>query len=132
VNVEFVAGFAAIVRDTGASRALYADTLGIEFQDDGGYLHTGGLDGVKHLGLWPLEQAAQACFGTSTWPDGVTVPQATLEFEVDDVAGAAAELEAQGYELIHSPRTEPWGQTIARVLDPNGLLIGVCHTPALH
>ncbi len=53
------------------------------------------------------------------------------EFEVDDVPAAAAELQAAGYQLIHESRTEPWGQTIARVLDPNGLIVGVCFTPAL-
>ena len=58
-------------------------------------------------------------------------PQASIEFEVDDVAAAAAELQAAGYELIHEPRTEPWGQTIARVIDPNGLIVGVCVTPHL-
>jgi len=39
---------------------------------------------------------------------------------------------AAGHALIHSSRTEPWGQTIARLLGPDGLLIGVCHTPWLH
>lgn len=33
-----------------------------------GYLHTGGLDGVKHFALWPLVKAAQSCFGTDQWP----------------------------------------------------------------
>ncbi|MGH9117715.1 MAG: VOC family protein [Acidimicrobiales bacterium] len=31
-------------------------------------------------------------------------PQASIEFEVDDVAGAATELEAAGHRLIHAPR----------------------------
>ena len=57
------------------------------------------------------------------------VPQASIEFDVDDVAAAAAELQAAGYELIHEARTEPWGQTIARVLDPNGLIVGLSFTP---
>ena len=33
-------------------------------EDTNGYLHTGGLDGVKHFALWPLAQAAESCFGT--------------------------------------------------------------------
>ena len=52
-------------------------------------------------------------------------PQATIEFEVADVAAAAAELESKGHTLIHGPRTEPWGQVIARLLGPEGLLVGV-------
>lgn len=27
---------------------------------------------------------------------------------------------------------EPWQQTIARLLSPEGLIVGVCHTPWLH
>ncbi|MEZ5411874.1 MAG: hypothetical protein R2761_27820 [Acidimicrobiales bacterium] len=48
------------------------------------------------------------------------------------VAAAATELEAAGHRLLHGARTEPWGQTLARLLGPEGLLIGVCHTPWLH
>jgi hypothetical protein len=56
------------------------------------------------------------------------VPQASIEFEVDDVQAAAQELEARGYTLLHPTRTEPWGQTIARLQTPDGLLVGVCFT----
>jgi len=132
VNIRFVASFAPIARDVAATRALYRDALGITFEGDAGdYVYTHQLDGVKHLGLWPLDQAAEACFGVSEWPADVMIPQASIEFEVDDVPGAAAELEAAGYTLLHATRTEPWGQTIARLLDPNGLIVGVCVTPGL-
>ena len=56
------------------------------------------------------------------------VPQATIEFEVDDVAEAAGELEAKGYRLLHGARTEPWGQTVARLLSPEGLIVGFSYT----
>jgi catechol 2,3-dioxygenase-like lactoylglutathione lyase family enzyme len=92
------------------------------------FTHT--LEGAKHFGLWPLSEAAQACFGTTEWPADIPVPQASIEFEVPDVAAAAAELGAKGYHLIHGSRTEPWGQTTARLLSPEGLLIAVCCTPA--
>ena len=45
---------------------------------------------------------------------------------------AAGELQANGYGLIREPGTEPWGQTLARLSGPDGLLIGVCQTPWLH
>ena len=45
---------------------------------------------------------------------------------------AAAELAGQGFRMIHETKTEPWGQTIARFLGPEGLLIGLCTTPWLH
>ena len=78
------------------------------------------------------DEAAEACFGKPEWPADVPVPQATIEFEVDDVAGAARELEKRGYRLVHPTRTEPWKQIVARLLTADGLLIGVCHTPWLH
>ena len=59
IDVLFVAGFGPIVRDPAASRKFYSETLGVAFEEDAdGYLHTGGLDGVKHFALWPLAQAA--------------------------------------------------------------------------
>jgi catechol 2,3-dioxygenase-like lactoylglutathione lyase family enzyme len=132
MNVRFVASFAPIVRDVAATRALYRDAIGIDFEGEADdYSFTQKLDGVKHFGLWPLTEAAQACYGTPEWPADVPVPQASVEFEVDDVPAAAAELRAAGYTLLHDTRTEPWGQTIARVLDPNGLIVGVCVTPHL-
>jgi catechol 2,3-dioxygenase-like lactoylglutathione lyase family enzyme len=133
VNIRFVASFSPIVRDVAATRALYRDAIGIPFEGEvGDYLFTEKLDGAKHLGLWPLADAAEACFGTREWPADVLTPQASIEFEVDDVPAAAAELEAAGYTLLHGPRTEPWGQTLARLLDPNGLIVGVCVTPGLN
>ena len=130
MNVLFVAGFSPIVRDVEASRAFYLDTLGLPLEGDD-YPSTEKLDGVKHLGLWPLSHAAMSCFGTETWPEDVAVPQATIEFEVADVEAAAAEMESAGSVLIHGARTEPWGQTVARLLSPEGLLVGLAHTPWL-
>lgn len=133
MEVLFVAGFAPIVADPGAAARFYRDTLGLPLEPvSGDYIATDALGGAKHLGVWPLTEAAQSCFGESRWPDDVPVPQATIEFEVADVEAAASELEAAGYTLLHGARTEPWGQTLARLLGPEGLLVGVCHTPWLH
>ena len=136
MHVAFVAGVSPIVRDPAASRAFYRDALGLSFEGaDGDYTFTEKLAGVKHLGLWPLSKAARACFGTPEWPGDIQVPQATIEFEVDDVEAveaAAHELEARGHRLIHGARTEPWTQTIARLLSPDGLLVGIFYTPWLH
>jgi catechol 2,3-dioxygenase-like lactoylglutathione lyase family enzyme len=132
VKVLFIAGFGPIDQDVAASRKLYSDALGIPFHEDaGGYLYTGALQGAKHFALWPLSQAAQSCFGNDSWPDGIPVPQAWLEFEVDNVEAATAELESQGYRMLVSNRKEPWGQTVSRFLSPEGLLVGVTFTPSL-
>ena len=106
--------------------------MGLSFEgEEGDYLFTQKLEGTKHFGLWPLSEAANACFGTTEWPAGIPVPQASVEFEVADVA-AAAELKAKGCRLIHEPRTEPWSQVTARLLSPEGLLVAVCYTPSFH
>jgi catechol 2,3-dioxygenase-like lactoylglutathione lyase family enzyme len=133
MDVLFVAGFSPIVADRMASREFYAGALGLPLdRQEGEYLFTDTISGVKHLGLWPLSQAAQSCFGHDDWPSEIPVPQDTIEFEVRDVTSAAAELEHKGYTLIHPTKTEPWGQTIAHLLSPEGLLVGVSYTPALH
>jgi catechol 2,3-dioxygenase-like lactoylglutathione lyase family enzyme len=133
MDVQFVASVAPIVRDAEATRAFYADALGISFEgSEGDYRFTHNLEGTKHFGLWPLSEAATSCFGTTAWPSDVPVPQASIEFEVADVAAAAKELETKGYRLIHDARTEPWGQITARLLSPEGLLVAVCYTPFFH
>jgi catechol 2,3-dioxygenase-like lactoylglutathione lyase family enzyme len=133
MDVQFVASVAPIVRDAAASRAFYGDALGLAFEGiEGDYVFTHELEGTKHFGLWPLSEAATACFGTTEWPSEIPAPQASIEFEVADVAVAAKELEAKGYRLIHDARTEPWTQITARLLSPEGLLVAVCYTPSFH
>jgi catechol 2,3-dioxygenase-like lactoylglutathione lyase family enzyme len=132
IDVLFVAGFGPIVRDAVASRKFYCEALGLPFKEDAdGYLHTGKLDGVKHFALWPLAQAAESCFGANQWPSNLPVPQAWIEFDVANIEQATAELKSQGYELLVSMRKEPWGQVVTRLLGPEGLLVGITHTPSM-
>ena len=132
IHILFIAGFGPIVRDTAQSRKLYGDTLGISFKEEsGGYLHTEALEGAKTFALWPLSQAAQSCFGRNSWPDDVPVPQGWLEFDVDNVKEATAALEARGYRILVKSRKEPWGQTVSRLISPEGLLVGITLTPAM-
>jgi uncharacterized glyoxalase superfamily protein PhnB len=93
------------------------------------------IAGCKHFGVWPLSQAADACFGTARWPAKRPVPQVSIEFDVADAAAAGAaaqELQQAGYELLHPARAEPWGQTVARLQSPEGAIVGISYTPALH
>lgn len=131
---KFVAGIAPIVADATASYRFYAEALGLELAP-GDYVATNDLPGVKHFGLWNLSDAAQSCFEKDQWPEDVPVPQASIEFDVegvDAVAAAAAELESRGLRLLCGPKEEPWGQTVVRLLSPEGLLIGVTFTPSMH
>ena len=128
-KILFVAGFGPITRDDVQPRKLYQSVLGIPFKEQNGYLHTEELEGVKSFALWPLSQAAKSCFGVNSWPDTIPEPQAWIEFDVDDVEKATAELQSEGYRMLVANRKEPWGQTVSRFLGPDGLLIGITFTP---
>ncbi len=133
MEIEFVSSIAMISPDPARSRGLYVDLLGLPLTG-GEYLHSEELPGTKSFGIWPLSQAAEACFGSTEWPSHVTIPQVSVEFEVADVAAVAAaadELTDAGYELLHPPRQEPWGQTVARLLSPENAIVGISYTPAL-
>jgi catechol 2,3-dioxygenase-like lactoylglutathione lyase family enzyme len=135
MEILFIASFATITPDPSTSRKLYLDALGLPLEDTGGYLHSEKVGGSKHFGVWPLAQAAEACFGTPQWPADRPVPQASVEFEVEDAAAvedAAKELADQGYPLLHEARTEPWGQTVARLISPENLVVGISYAPHLH
>lgn len=130
-NILFVAGFGPVVRDRTESHKFYLDTLGLSFMGEGDYLHTGELEGVKHFALWPLSQVAQSCFGSASWPAHLPVPQAWLEFDVDNIDQATAELKKKGYSVLTEAQKEPWGQIVTRLLSPEGILLAVTVTPGL-
>jgi catechol 2,3-dioxygenase-like lactoylglutathione lyase family enzyme len=137
MKIEFVSSVAVITPDLPQSRRLYVDALGLPLagQTGDGYLHSEEIPGTRHFGVWPLAQAAEACFGSERWPEELPVPQASVEFDVADVAAvqaAADELAAAGYELLHPVREEPWGQTVVRLLSPEGVIVGISFAPALH
>jgi catechol 2,3-dioxygenase-like lactoylglutathione lyase family enzyme len=137
MQIAFFSSVAIISDDPAQSRRLFVDSLGLPLTGEPGedYVFSETIDGSKHFGIWPLAQAAQMCFGAPTWPADRKVPQVSVEFDVASVAAvaeAAGELEARGYTLLHAPRTEPWGQTIARIQSPDGAIVGVSYAPWMH
>ena len=136
MDILYVTSVAVVTADPPRSRKLFIDALGLPLEGEGdGYYSSENIAGSKHFGVWPLAEAAQACFGTPQWPAGRMVPQASIEFEVADaaaVAAAGAELQRAGYELLHAARTEPWGQTVTRLLTGDGLIVGISHAPVFH
>lgn len=135
MRIVSIAGFAVITQDPAASGDLYRDALGLPFTALQEYLYVDGFEGARHFGIWPLEMAAESCFGTTGWPAEIPVPQATIEFELSDIASvhaAVEEMKARGYAFVHEARTEPWGQTLARFISPERLLIGLSYAPWLH
>jgi catechol 2,3-dioxygenase-like lactoylglutathione lyase family enzyme len=137
MDVQFITSIAVITPDPSVSRRLYVHGLGLPLiaSEADEYLHSEGIGGSKSFGVWPLTEAAQACFGTRDWPTDRLVPQASIEFEVADastVQVAADELKERGFTLLHEARTEPWGQTVARLQPSEGAIIGISYAPSLH
>jgi catechol 2,3-dioxygenase-like lactoylglutathione lyase family enzyme len=136
MDVRFVASVSVVTSDPAVDKRLFVDALGLPLHppeiEGSDYLFTDQLEGVKHLGVWPLAEAAESCFGVPEWPGSHPVPHASIEFEVEDVAASAAELTGRGYRLVHAARQEPWGQTVARLQTHDGLLVGLSYTPWMH
>ncbi|MFD2093072.1 VOC family protein [Blastococcus deserti] len=136
MDVLFIASVSVIAADPAASRRLYVDALGLPLERlDGEYFASERIEGSRHFGVWPLAEAARACFGSEAWPADRPVPQASIEFELADadaVAAGAAELRDVGFELLHEARTEPWGQTVARLQSAEGLVVGLSYAAWLH
>ena len=135
IKILFIAGFGPIIRETAESHKLYREALGIPFkvekEESADYLHTEALQGAKTFALWPLSEAAHSCFGSYSWPEDIPVPQAWLEFDVDNVEEATEDLQSRGYQILLKNKKEPWGQTVTRFISPEGLLIGVTFTPSM-
>ena len=135
MKILCIAGFAPITKDTSLSKALYRDVLGLPLKTQEDYLSVENFEGTKHFGVWPLRMAAQSCFGSDSWPDDVPEPHATIEFELGDiesVKAAVQEMKEKGQKFVHDARIEPWGQTVARFISPEGLLVGLSYAPWLH
>jgi len=137
MDILFVSSVAVVSAVPAESRKLYIDAIGLPLEQHPGddYYSSEKVAGVKHFGVWPLSQAAEACFGTKEWPSDRVVPQASIEFEVADLAAveaAAQELAAKGHALLHTAREEPWGQIVARVLSPEGVIVGISFAPWMH
>jgi hypothetical protein len=137
MHISFLSSIAVIVADPAPSRKLFVDTLGLPLQPHPGdeYYFSEKIPGARHFGVWPLSQAAEACFGTKTWPADRPTPQACVEFDVpsaEAVSAAAEELRSKGYAMLHDARTEPWGQVVARLQMPEGPIIGISYASWMH
>src|SRR5881275_2614687 len=105
MKILFIASIGIITSDPLESRKLFIDTLGLPLEHEEGdeYYSSENIEGSKHFGVWPLTEAAEACFGTKQWPADKPMPQLSIEFEVEDAASvgdAAKELEEKGYPLL--------------------------------
>lgn len=102
-------------RDMDATLTFYRDLLGgtvaYEFRGPDGVVVYAGLDlGSSHLGIGftPDLPAASAPRPVSLW------------VYVSDCDAAIDHLRRAGANVTEEPADQPWGERVARVLDPNG------------
>jgi len=137
IEIKFIAGFAVITKQPDASASLYRETLGLPLEryEMTGYHFMDKFPGAHHFGVWPLEMVAQSCFGQDEWPTSILEPTANIDLELANakaVESAVQEMQAKGQDFIHGARMEPWGQTTARFISPEGVLISFSYAPWLH
>jgi lactoylglutathione lyase len=112
--------------DIGAALFFYRDLLGAtvnyEFAAPDGEPGYVGLQlGDAHLGIGrdPAATAAPS-------------PRFSLWVYADDCDAAVARLRTAGVTVVEEPADQPWGERVARVLDPDGnnVLVGQAATRA--
>jgi lactoylglutathione lyase len=115
------------VADVVASIAFYEQAFGfsrrmITPENDYGELHTG------ETVLAFASEALVASNGVVARPNRKTDMAAGVElaFITDDVAAAVSRAIAAGAAVVTQPQTKPWGQTVAWVRDPDGVLVELC------
>jgi catechol 2,3-dioxygenase-like lactoylglutathione lyase family enzyme len=111
---------------------FYRDKLGVETYSIDNYPYY-----VEFLGfsLWTSPAAQESVFGklhegdpVQAWSQMRRFPTVDMAFEVGDVDTLFAKLKKGGdLEVVHQPKTEPWGQRTARFFDPDGHLVEISH-----
>jgi lactoylglutathione lyase len=103
--------------DLGAALRFYRDLLGAtvdyEFPGPDGKPGYVGLElGTAHLGI-----------GRDPEMTVPASPRFQLWVYADDCDAAVERLRAGGVTIVDEPADQPWGERVARVLDPDGNLV---------
>ena len=114
------------VPDVPATVAFWQAAFGLElrFAHEAEYaeLETGGT------ALAFATEAVAAGNAGPFQPNRPDAPPAGIEVGLlaDDVPAAFARATAAGAVAVKPPSTKPWGQVVAYVRDPNGVLVELC------
>lgn len=116
------------VPDVAQSLAFFEQAFGLKRR----FLHESGEYGEMETGATTLAFASLA-MGRSNLPQGFVVASESaqpLGFEIalvtPDVASAHARALQAGATDIKPPEAKPWGQTVAYVRCPDGVLVELC------
>jgi lactoylglutathione lyase len=109
-----------IVEDLPATRAFYADVLGLRplVEDDVSAAFDFGNTIINLLAAPAADELVSPA--TVAGPDHGVRSQLTVW--VDDADAVCAELNARGVTLLNGPVDRPWGQRTAAFTDPAGHL----------
>ncbi len=116
------------VRDVGHSLDFYESAFGLQRR----FLHESGMYGELETGSTALAFAAEAVAqsnlaGGFQSADPSRLPAASeVAFATPDVQSAYERATRAGAVSAASPKTKPWGQTVAYVRDPDGHLVELC------
>lgn len=113
------------VEDVKASVGFYERAFGLtaRFVDDAGdfaEMATGGT------ALAFSSRALMRQLGKTPAAADPAAPVFEIAFTTDDVAAALDRAVAAGARLVQAPEDMPWGQTVAYVADPEGVLVELC------
>ena len=117
----------AYVDDVGTTVGFYAAAFGFGVglltpEGDYGELDTGST--TLAFAAASLAQDNLASGGGCAEFSSISAPPpVAITLLTDDVHGAVAAAVANGARAYVDPATKPWGQLVAYVLDPNGLLL---------
>lgn len=109
--------FVLFVSDIEQSKRFYRDLLGMEIAMDIG-INVGFTNGIA---LWQKEYALNVIHGKPTMP--VKGNDIEIYFETVALDTAWETVCAQGVEVVHEPREQPWGQRVFRVYDPDRFIV---------
>ncbi|MDO4795646.1 MAG: VOC family protein [Brachymonas sp.] len=116
------------VPDVAQSLAFFEQAFGLKRR----FLHESGEYGELETGATTLAFASLA-MGRSNLPQGFVAASESaqpLGFEIalvtPDVASAHAQALQAGATDIKPPEAKPWGQTVAYVRCPDGVLVELC------
>jgi lactoylglutathione lyase len=105
--------------DLGAALGFYRDLLGArvtyEFPGPDGEPGYVGLElGTAHLGI-----------GRDTDLAAPASPRFSLWVYAEDCDAAVERLRAAGTTIVEEPADQPWGERVARALDPDGNVVPI-------
>ena len=99
--------------DMDASRAFYADFLGLDVAMDMGFIMTF---------VSPTNPTAQI---SVLRDDGSSTPVPNVSVEVEDVDKVYAEATKRGVEIVYPLTNEPWGVRRFFAVDPSGTILNI-------